>query len=98
MNNTRASNVWAAGTALALAAALAGCGDGSTSDAATGSVAGDVPIAYALRVNTIGNGLRGYIVQRVSGDRWIEVRVIGAKLSVSQAVKVSMSVGVAAEN
>ena len=36
--------------------ALAGCGSGSSSgDSATVTVAGDVPIAYAKRVNTIGH-------------------------------------------
>jgi hypothetical protein len=54
MNITQASSVRAAASAIALATLIAGCGDGSSSDAATGSVAGDVPIAYALRVNTIG--------------------------------------------
>ncbi len=37
-----------------LALGLAGCGNGSSSDSATVTVAGDVPIAYAMRVNTIG--------------------------------------------
>ncbi len=38
---------------LALAGTLAGCGSGTSSDSATVTVAGDVPIAYAQRVNTM---------------------------------------------
>ena len=37
-----------------VAIALAGCSGGSTSESNTLTVAGDVPIAYAKRVNTIG--------------------------------------------
>ena len=40
--------------AAAFAAALSGCGNGSASDSATVTVAGDVPLAYAKRVNAIG--------------------------------------------
>ncbi|MEP6873645.1 MAG: hypothetical protein ABI887_04725, partial [Burkholderiales bacterium] len=39
--------------AVALATMLAACSGGSTSDSNTVTVAGDVPIAYAMRVNTI---------------------------------------------
>ena len=42
-----------AGGAVALTA-LAACGSGSSSDSSTLTVAGDVPIAYAMRVSTIG--------------------------------------------
>src|ERR1700712_6040846 len=46
------------GSASALVAvgvlSLAACGGGSKSDASTVTVQGDVPIAYAKRVNTIG--------------------------------------------
>src|SRR5450432_3101330 len=38
---------------LALAGTLAGCGSGTSSDSATVTVAGDVPIAYAQRANTM---------------------------------------------
>ena len=39
--------------ASALWAALAACSGGSSSDSAAGSIQGDVPIAYAMRANTI---------------------------------------------
>jgi len=39
--------------ACAIALALAGCNSGSSNEASTLTVAGDVPIAYAQRVNTI---------------------------------------------
>ena len=46
------------GSASALVAvgvlSLAACGGGSKSDSSTVTVQGDVPIAYAKRVNTIG--------------------------------------------
>ncbi len=49
-----ALGVWA-GAALAAIAALGGCGSGSESEpSATVTVAGEVPIAYVKRVNTIG--------------------------------------------
>ena len=52
MNKLLALGSWAGVTALA--AAVAGCGSGSSaSDSATVTVNGDVPIAYAMRVNTI---------------------------------------------
>jgi hypothetical protein len=38
---------------LALAGTLAGCGSGTSSDSATVTVAGDVPIAYAQRASTM---------------------------------------------
>jgi len=44
---------WALG-ACALGVALVGCNSGSTSASSTVTVAGDVPIAYAMRVNSIG--------------------------------------------
>ncbi len=40
-------------SAWALTTMLAACSGGSTSDSTTVTVAGDVPIAYAMRVNTI---------------------------------------------
>jgi hypothetical protein len=40
-------------SASALTMALAACSGGSTSESSTVTVAGDVPIAYAMRVNTI---------------------------------------------
>jgi hypothetical protein len=40
--------------ALGAALVAAGCGSGSASDSSTLTVNGDVPIAYAMRVNTIG--------------------------------------------
>ena len=53
MKKLLALGSWAGVTALA--AAVAGCGSGSSaSDSATVTVNGDVPIAYAMRVNTIG--------------------------------------------
>ena len=53
MLNTRFTvSAWAA-TAM-LTTAITGCGSGASSDSSTGSTSGDVPIAYAKRVNTIG--------------------------------------------
>ncbi len=47
--------VWGAGAAaVALTLAVAGCGSGSASDSTTVTVAGDVPLAYVKRVNTLG--------------------------------------------
>ena len=46
------NKLWNLGT-LALATMLAACSGGSTSESSTVTVAGDVPIAYAMRVNTI---------------------------------------------
>ena len=40
--------------AAALCVVIAGCGNGSSSSDNTVTVNGDVPIAYAMRVNTIG--------------------------------------------
>ena len=51
MNRTRVM-AWCAG-ASAVAALAAGCGSGSSSGDSTVTVNGDVPIAYAKRVNTI---------------------------------------------
>src|ERR1019366_1887367 len=42
---------WA--SAGALGVTLSACNSGSASDSATGSIKGDVPIAYAMRANTI---------------------------------------------
>ena len=50
------NKLWTLGTtlgAVTLATLLAACSGGSTSDSNTVTVAGDVPIAYAMRVNTI---------------------------------------------
>ncbi|MEW6705966.1 MAG: hypothetical protein AB1430_14070 [Pseudomonadota bacterium] len=54
--NTKTMKTWTAlaGAAAALAALLAGCGSGASSDEDTVTVNGDVPIAYAKRVNTLG--------------------------------------------
>ena len=46
------NKVWVL-SASALLMTLAACSGGSTSDSTTVTVAGDVPIAYAMRVNTI---------------------------------------------
>ena len=51
MNKIPALGAWASAAALLIV--VAGCGNGSASDSATVTVAGDVPIAYAMRVNTI---------------------------------------------
>ena len=51
MTKDPALGAWAGAAALLIV--LAGCGNGSASDSATVTVAGDVPIAYAMRVNTI---------------------------------------------
>src|SRR5690349_5979137 len=45
-------SAWA--TSAALCAVLAACGNGSSSSDNTVTVNGDVPIAYSMRVNTIG--------------------------------------------
>jgi hypothetical protein len=50
---THTLKTWSALAAAALAAALAGCGSGSSGDDNV-TVNGDVPIAYAKRVNTVG--------------------------------------------
>ncbi|MGZ5891272.1 MAG: HzsA-related protein [Caldimonas sp.] len=47
-------NLSAIASALGALIALGGCSGGSTSESSTLTVAGDVPIAYAKRVNTIG--------------------------------------------
>src|SRR5450755_4773668 len=52
MNKLQTYSLWAFACSLAIASA--GCGSGSASDSSTLTVAGDVPIAYAMRVNTIG--------------------------------------------
>ena len=52
MNKVWTWSAWAG--AAALGAAVAACGSGSSSDAGTLTVAGDVPIAYAMRVSTLG--------------------------------------------
>ena len=49
----RSSLRLAAWMALATATALAGCGSGSNTDPSTVTVQGDVPIAYAMRANTV---------------------------------------------
>ena len=52
MNKVVTGSLWA--TSLVLAGTLAGCGSGaSAGDSTTVTVAGDVPIAYAQRVNTM---------------------------------------------
>ncbi len=52
MNKVVTGSLWA--STLVLAGTLAGCGSGSSSgDSTTVTVAGDVPIAYAQRANTI---------------------------------------------
>ncbi len=52
MNKVVTGSLWA--TSLVLAGTLAGCGSGSSAgDSATVTVAGDVPIAYAQRANTM---------------------------------------------
>ena len=52
MNKVVTGSLWA--STLVLAGTLAGCGSGSSSgDSATVTVAGDVPIAYAQRANTM---------------------------------------------
>jgi hypothetical protein len=48
------TNILATLTVAALAAMLAGCGSDASTDSNTLAVNGDVPIAYAMRVNTIG--------------------------------------------
>ena len=53
MNKIVTGSLWT--SSVLLAGVLAGCGSGSSSsDSATVTVAGDVPIAYAQRANTIG--------------------------------------------
>jgi hypothetical protein len=47
------NTLWVSGACMA-ALVLAGCSGGSTSSSSTVTVAGDVPIAYAMRVDTIG--------------------------------------------
>jgi hypothetical protein len=47
-------NPVACASALGVLFALASCSGGSTSESSTLTVAGDVPIAYAKRVNTVG--------------------------------------------
>ncbi|HEY4066051.1 MAG TPA: hypothetical protein VGM74_04085, partial [Burkholderiaceae bacterium] len=54
MNKTWTQRGAALTSGAVLAAVLAACSGGSTSDSATVTVQGDVPIAYAMRVNTIG--------------------------------------------
>src|SRR3954470_18971917 len=49
MNN----KLWILSASALMAMALAACSGGSTSESSTVTVAGDVPIAYAKRVNTI---------------------------------------------
>ena len=52
MNKVVTGSLWA--TSLMVAGTLAGCGSGSSSgDSTTVTVAGDVPIAYAQRANTM---------------------------------------------
>jgi len=52
MNKVATGSLWA--TSLLVAGTLAGCGSGtSASDSTTVTVAGDVPIAYAQRANTM---------------------------------------------
>ena len=51
MKQFQTLGAWASAAVLMIA--VVGCGNGSASDANTLTVAGDVPIAYALRVNTI---------------------------------------------
>jgi len=52
MNKVVTGSLWA--TSLMLAGTLAGCGSGASSgDSTTVTVAGDVPIAYAQRANTM---------------------------------------------
>ena len=52
MNKVATGSLWA--TSLLVAGTLAGCGSGtSASDSTTVTVAGDVPIAYAQRSNTM---------------------------------------------
>ena len=52
MNKVVTGSLWA--TSLVLAGTLAGCGSGSSGgDSTTVTVAGDVPIAYAQRANTM---------------------------------------------
>jgi len=52
MNKVATGSLWA--TSLMLAGTLAGCGSGtSAGDSTTVTVAGDVPIAYAQRANTM---------------------------------------------
>jgi Tol biopolymer transport system component len=52
MNKVVTGSLWA--TSLVLAGTLAGCGSGASSgDSTTVTVAGDVPIAYAQRSNTM---------------------------------------------
>ena len=51
------NTIWTSGmraSAAVLALGVSACGSGSSSDSATVTVAGDVPIAYAMRANTIG--------------------------------------------
>ena len=53
MNKVVTGSLWA--SSLMLAGTLAGCGSGaSAGDSTTVTVAGDVPIAYAQRANTMG--------------------------------------------
>ncbi|HJV61075.1 MAG TPA: hypothetical protein VJ743_09000 [Albitalea sp.] len=63
---------WLAGATLAmLVAALAGCGSGSASDSATVTVQGDVPIAYVMRVNTMGMNPTNGAPSAPGGDLFI---------------------------
>src|SRR5689334_21949965 len=52
MNRFRNLGAWAG--ALGVAVVASGCGSGSSSESSTLTVNGDVAIAYAQRVNTIG--------------------------------------------
>ena len=70
MNKVVTGSLWA--STLMLAGTLAGCGSGaSRGDSTTVTVAGDVPIAYAQRANTMRHQPHQRRPERPGGDLMI---------------------------
>jgi hypothetical protein len=91
MNKVVTGSLWAS---TLLLGALAGCGSGSSSgDSATVTVAGDVPIAYAQRVNTISQNPTNGGPSAPGGDLMIREKSSASALEHNVTAQFTQGVG-----
>ena len=83
--------------AAALTMGLAGCGNGSSSDANTVTVQGDVPLAYVKRVNTIGQNPTNGAPTAPGGDLMIREKSSASATEHNITAQFTMGLGDASD-
>jgi Hydrazine synthase alpha subunit middle domain len=92
MNKVVTGSLWT--SSVLLAGVLAGCGSGSSSgDSATVTVAGDVPIAYAQRANTISQNPTNGGPSAPGGDLMIREKSSASALEHNITAQFTQGVG-----